>query len=394
MSFKEFFLLLSFAQSLLVFVSLFNIAGNRITNRLLAFHTLIWGIMCYYRYTIFQDVDYILEYHCVLRFNKFVFMMLYTCIFLYIKYMCLKFDRLEYRDLLHFLPSFIVFLLFLPFFILSGPEKVNIILNHQTLYYKIVYKVIDYVAILQGIFYFYYSLKYLKRYHNQLRENYSNIDRITLNWLRNMVIVVFGISLLGSIGMNLYAFRLISDVYFDFQYFIVGGSIFLISYYLLTKRELFVSEVINSESDSDISELEKEIGLNSDLKNVDKNQFHFDAAYCSEVISKLTLVMENDKLYLNQDLSLNDVADQINVPRHHISLILNNVLNNTFFDYINKYRVEEVKRRLQDPSFNNLTLLAIAYDAGFNSKATFNRIFKKYENLTPLEYKNSLLSSC
>lgn len=395
MSFKEFFLLLSFAQSLLVFISLFNIGVKRISNRLLAFHTLTWGIMCYYRYTVFQDAGYILQYHYILRFNKVIFMMFYTFIFLYVKYMCTKTNRFGRKDLWHFAPSFIVMLLFIPFFILPGPEKIDLILQHRNFYYVIIYRIIDYVVIIQGAFYFYYSLKFLKRYHILIREDYSNIDRITLNWLRNIVIVVFGISLLGTVGMNLYSFRLISDVYFDFQFFIVGGSIFLVSYYLLTKRELFVPEPAGSQQTiSGMSQQQKVAESSSELKATDKSPFHLDSDYCREVVSKLRVAMENDKLYLNQDLSLNEVADKINIPRHHLSLILNNVLNNTFFDYINKYRVEEVKRKLHDPSSGNLTLLAIAYDAGFNSKSTFNRIFKKYEQVTPLEYKNSFLSTC
>lgn len=395
MSFKEFFLLLSFAQSLLIFISLFNLKGKKVTNRLLAFHTLIWGIMCYYRYTVFQGADYILNYHYVLRFNKVIFMMFYTFIFLYIKYMCTKINRIEPLDLLHFLPSAVVFVLFVPFFILPGPEKIDLILHHRDLYYKIVYRIIDYAVIIQGAFYFYYSLNYLKRYHNLIREDYSNIDRITLNWLRNMVVVVFGISLLGTIGMNLYSFRLISDVYFDFQFFIVGGSIFLISYYLLTKRELFVQEPAGSlQKAIGTGSQQEEAEIRSESKAADKSPFHFDTDYCEAVVNKLRMVMENDKLYLNQDLNLNEVADKISIPRHHLSLILNNVLNNTFFDYINKYRVDEVKKRMHDPSSAHLTLLAIAYDAGFNSKSTFNRIFKKYEQVTPLEYKNSLLTTC
>lgn len=394
MNFKEFFLLLSFSQSILLFISLFNIGGSKLTNRLLAFHVLVWGTICYYRYTVFQDAGYILDYHYMLRFNKVIFMMFYTFIFLYIKYMCIKSNWLKRRDLLHFLPALIVFFLFLRFFILSGPEKIDIILNHRIPYYDIICRIIDFVVLLQGGFYFCYSMKYLKRYHIRIMEDYSNIDRLTLNWLRNMVIVVFGISLLGAIGSNLYSFRLISDVYFDFQFFIVGGSIFLISYYLLTKRELFVPDnnektgVLNPDGKI------KEAIPGDGIKCGDKILSGLDTEYCREIISKLTNAMEIDKLYLNQDLSLNEVAAKIDVPRHHLSAILNKMLNNTFFDYINKYRVEEVKRRLQQPAFKHFTLLAIAYDSGFNSKATFNRIFKKYENVTPLEYRNSLLTSC
>ena len=93
-------------------------------------------------------------------------------------------------------------------------------------------------------------------------------------------------------------------------------------------------------------------------------------------------------MYLNQNLSLNDVSQAIGIPRYHISLVLNNKLNNTFFDYINKYRVEEVKKIIRMPGSEKLTLLGISFEAGFNSKATFNRSFKKYVNLTPQQFRS------
>lgn len=393
MSFKEFFLLLSFVQGLLLFFSLFGIDRKNITNRLLAFHSLVWGTMCYYRYTVFQDVDYILEHHYVLKFGSVVFMTFFVFIFLYVKYMCTREKKIKCNDFLHFLPALLVFCFYFRFFTLTGPEKINIALSHRDIYYSVVARIIDYVAVVQGLFYFYYSIKYIRLYHIRIREDYSNIDRLTLNWLRYMVIIVFSISLLGSIGDQLYSFRLISDVYFDFQFFIIGGSLFLVSYYLLTEHELFYS----NRPKRDIlfqNKTEQNVVFLNEAKSVDKDLPHLDMEYCRKVVSKLTWAMEKDKLYLNQDLSLNEVAEKIDIPRHHISVVLNKILDKTFFDYINKYRVEEVKKRLQDTSSKNLTLLAIAFDAGFNSKATFNRIFKKYENMTPLEYRNSLPPLC
>ena len=86
--------------------------------------------------------------------------------------------------------------------------------------------------------------------------------------------------------------------------------------------------------------------------------------------------MEVDKMYLNQNLSLNDVSQAISIPRYHLSLILNKKLNNTFFDYINKYRVEEVKKMIQDPHMDRLTLLAISFEADLTQKLPLTEVSK------------------
>jgi len=100
--------------------------------------------------------------------------------------------------------------------------------------------------------------------------------------------------------------------------------------------------------------------------------------------------MKINKPYLNSELTVAMLADELCVNSEYISLILNRYLKTNFFDFINNFRVEEFKRRLKEPKNHNLTLLGIAYDSGFNSKATFNRVFKNTTGLTPSEYKSSI----
>ncbi len=76
----------------------------------------------------------------------------------------------------------------------------------------------------------------------------------------------------------------------------------------------------------------------------------------------------------------------MNISVNHLSQVINEQLGMTFFDYVNSYRVEEVKARLSSPDVKNFTLLGIAYDSGFNSKSSFNSIFKKFTGLTPSQF--------
>ena len=99
--------------------------------------------------------------------------------------------------------------------------------------------------------------------------------------------------------------------------------------------------------------------------------------------------MEIDKLFTNNDLSLTSLSQRINISQHHLSQILNEKLDVNFFDFVNKYRIEEAKRLLNCPENSRHTILSIALESGFNNKVSFNSAFKKYTGLTPSQYRLS-----
>ncbi|MGC8770482.1 MAG: helix-turn-helix domain-containing protein [Brevinematia bacterium] len=102
--------------------------------------------------------------------------------------------------------------------------------------------------------------------------------------------------------------------------------------------------------------------------------------------NKLIEVLENKKLYKKMDLSLPELANIVGIPRNHLSYIINEYAKTSFHDLINHYRIEEAKRLLIN-SKNDINILDIAFEAGFNSKSTFNYVFKKYTGKTPSEFK-------
>lgn len=110
-------------------------------------------------------------------------------------------------------------------------------------------------------------------------------------------------------------------------------------------------------------------------------------------IELLKRCMETEKPYLQPDLSLAELANKIQIPKHHLTQLLNVHLEKNFFEFVNAYRIEEVKNRINNEHYNHLTLVAIAYDCGFNSKSTFNSFFKQHTGLTPTEYKQQLVDN-
>jgi AraC-like DNA-binding protein len=106
-----------------------------------------------------------------------------------------------------------------------------------------------------------------------------------------------------------------------------------------------------------------------------------------EYFKELINYMEREKVYINPDLTLPNLAEEINISRNHLSYIINKYAGLNFFDFINTYRIEEAKKIILNTQDNNMNILDIAFDSGFKSKSTFNKIFKKYTNKTPSDFR-------
>jgi YesN/AraC family two-component response regulator len=106
-----------------------------------------------------------------------------------------------------------------------------------------------------------------------------------------------------------------------------------------------------------------------------------------EIISHLIQLMEKDKLYQEHELTLQTLSDKLRIPSYQVSQAINEGMKKNFYDLVNGYRVEEAKRLLIDPKNQNYTILSVGFEAGFNSKTTFNTVFKKFTGLTPSDFR-------
>lgn len=105
---------------------------------------------------------------------------------------------------------------------------------------------------------------------------------------------------------------------------------------------------------------------------------------------RLRHLMVTEKPFLNSDISMKSLSDSLNESANHVSQAINDIHEKNFFDFVNSYRIEEMTKLIKVPSNSNLTLLALAYEAGFNSKTTFNSAFNKLKEQTPRAYFNEL----
>jgi len=107
-----------------------------------------------------------------------------------------------------------------------------------------------------------------------------------------------------------------------------------------------------------------------------------------EYIKKVIFAMEKEHIYRDEDVSLSKLSNVLSIPPYHLSQVINEKLKKNFNDLVNSYRIEDAKEKLKDISNNNLTILEIAFDVGFNSKTAFNRAFKKQTGMTPSQFRN------
>ena len=224
----------------------------------------------------------------------------------------------------------------------------------------------------------------IRKHQRRLMElvSYSS-GKITLQWLTGLSITFYAgyvvMFIFGGIDI------LVGFMPFDpYETSFIGLTIinFLFTIYGFHQPSIFEEVVrehdVNLEHRQNGTEQKKY--ARSGLKKKDVDRY----------IKMLENHMVKDKPYRDRELTIFDLADQLKIPRHFLSEVINEHLGKNFYTLVNEYRIDDVKKRMVDPAYKHLTILAIAYDAGFNSKSSFNTIFKQKTGLTPSEYLKSL----
>jgi AraC-like DNA-binding protein len=106
-----------------------------------------------------------------------------------------------------------------------------------------------------------------------------------------------------------------------------------------------------------------------------------------EIVRKINVAMEQENLYQETELTLQQLSTHLQYPSHQVSQAINDGMKKSFYELINGYRVEEAKRLLLHPKSEGFTVLSVGFEAGFNSKTTFNTVFKKFTGLTPTDFR-------
>lgn len=282
----------------------------------------------------------------------------------------LKLTRPEYKfgwkDLLHFSPL----LLEQGALVLEIKESERTgAATYATSIFHLLNPVLQLLIFISIIIYLYRSYKLIQIFYRRLQPVLMDRSRLEFRWLCRLLgatallwllwIIYAAVDYLG------YHTQLGIHVYYPFY-------IFFVAIIIWTATAAF---------------LRPQAGMMEQLPRMVKPS---PAAELREKGAWLKKAMETNLYYQDPELSVNSLAEKLSLPSRELSQIINTVLKKNFNDFVNEYRVGDVARKIQDPAYDRMTLLGIAWEAGFNSKSTFNRIFKQMTGKSPVEYKQAL----
>jgi len=292
-----------------------------------------------------------------------------VCIWFYLANLTNSNRKFSRRDLLFFIPSaiYVAFRLLLFAQNLEFKDWFN-----TNFYVPFVSPFVFITEFAWNVALLYFSIKHYRKYRVWLDENFSDTERIKFDWLRNFLYIFTFVFILGAVFdfTNSFVFKLSYIQYFYFELVLA-----FVTYYLAIAGYLR-SRAIELTFTPKAYENESKKTLLSD-KELEKLK------------TKLQNLMETEKPYLNPQLTLSDLSKNLGVNSAVLSFLINNGFAKNFNDFVNQFRIMEVKEKLQNGEAENLTLLAVAFDCGFNSKATFNRAFKKFTGVSPKEFQPS-----
>ncbi len=293
------------------------------------------------------------------------------------------------KTVLHFLPSLFLFCWYIPALFLQSPESklfaaafIESAGNVSPFAVTYVFRdTLWIISCIHEIVYIVFSLLVLRRYSITIQNVYSSLEKINLRWLKILLIATgwsVGISMAFALTLN-YNLLPFEDA-LKIILICSAGIIYLIGYMGLRQPEIFIQGRTDAPG-GEVVQREKYAKSKLDDHRLER------------YTKKLQLLMNKEKLYLQPNLKLKEVADRLSISTNNLSQVINNKLEKNFFDYINSFRIEDAQKMILDPAMQHLTLLAIAQDVGFNSKSSFNTVFKKLTSKTPSEFRNENQSS-
>jgi AraC-like DNA-binding protein len=294
-------------------------------------------------------------------------------VFWYVTFTTAQKSKFTKTDILHIIPFFLLVIYKLPsFFLKSAAWKVEFFKTNILGTRDLEFYLLNIIIFIQVGFYLVYALRSYRSFKKSLSDTFSNYEGVDLKWL--FIMLVSGI-VIWSFFLFMFVFALFgfnSATANAVNALFLAGWVFFFGFTALTvpfhKREVL-------EKVSTVSEKKE------NFENID------DLISIANEIDKL---MNEEKPYLDPDLTIVSLSEKTGLPHYLISKAINRVKECNFHTYINKYRVEEVKKLLADPeNSKKFTLLALALDSGFKSKSAFNDIFKKFTGLTPKEFRKT-----
>ena len=378
----EVLFLLGAAQGLFLAAVLASRHRNALPNRLLAALVLVFSLdlaMAVYHASAVST-----RWPALVGLDLPIAFLYGPLLYLYVRTLTSPRPVLHPRDLGHFVPFVGLLLFLLPFFLLPGTEKLALVRDPSLALQTRAFVVITPLKLVHGTAYLVLIVVLLRRHGRRIRDTFSSVEDVRLRWLRNltagvvaMLAVSGGLYLLGTranvVGMDP------SGIYDDLTLLCVTVFVYALGYFGLRQPEITAPLAPEEAAAAKLEATRPdEAAYARSGMRPDEAARHRD---------RLLALMEAEHLYRQGDLTLHELATALGISSHNLTEVLNTQLGQSFYDFVNGYRVREVQERLTDPEYANWTVLAIAMDAGFNAKSSFNAAFKRHAGMTPSQYR-------
>jgi len=359
-------------QLLFVAVFLFsNKKGNRSNNRLLGLIFLLFSLSLGDFAVRISGIQ--LKYQAIHLIDDGFFLLYGPLLFYYVRRVVYVDLRWRVKDLLHLIPYLLycVYLLY-SLVVLDQEEQQEITQRIETVSLPAWIYLVGISVYIYTITYLWLAYRTVNTYRSIIKNKFSSLDKINLEWLRFIIHSFTAITIIAMIHN-------VIPVLGNFIFLYATLILLLIFTFFFINRVL-VKALNQPEIFAGIELREaKEKYTGSNLSEGEIGEHH----------KALLSLIERDKMYLNADLTMQDLSEKMQLPTKVISQVINQQSGKSFFDFINTYRCEEAKKLMlsSDPG---VTILEILYESGFNSKSSFNKEFKKLTGITPTEYRKSL----
>ena len=292
---------------------------------------------------------------------------------------------LRWADALHFAPALVVVIAAMPIYLSSGAATLALQEQVQAGHTPLQLAILNPFKYVSGVSYSIATVVYLRRHARGVENSYSNTARVNLSWLRWLssaaaavwlVAALMWIARLGPIAIWRHSESVVSVA--------VALLVYAIGYMGLRQPEIYRYDSLGN-VDAPSSAAQSPATVDPRYE-----QSGLGSAEAAKLKSKLLAFMNRECPYRNPELTLPQLAEQLDTTPHKLSEVLNRELGQTFYDFVNGYRVAEIRCRLVDSKSAHLNVLTLAMDAGFASKSTFNQAFKKLTGQTPSSYRNAV----
>jgi AraC-like DNA-binding protein len=359
-------LLGAFQGLLLAFALLSVKRGNKTANRLLAAFVFVASIVIFGG--VMRTTNYVFDLPHLSRIHDPFPFLAGPLLYFYLKTLISKKTAFARMNFLHFIPFGLCVVYLIPYYFQSTADKLqNMHAERPGSTLGEWFYVRSALLIAQFLVYLFAVIWMLVKYSKQVKEKSIRVDESVHFQIKFLVISSVSLWIIGVLRYALDPTPKTSLLLL----LCVGVIIYGLGYICLIKPE--VVSGAGEETQLPLAKYE-----NSNLSSQRSERY----------LKRLLQIMEAEKLYTDCELSLQKVAEKLSIPPRHLSQIINEQLNQSFSDFVNFYRVEEVKKNLLDPSKKHYSILAIAEDSGFNSKSSFNSVFKKHTNITPSEFRD------